>query len=690
MKLSSQISDMVATNMTGGIGEFRIKNSAKAFDILSSGLYSNKILAIVRELGCNARDSHVAAGKADLPFTVHVPNTLAPDFWIRDYGVGLDDEEVRTIYSTYFESTKTDSNDYIGALGLGSKSPFSYTTNFSVTAIKNGVKRVYSAFISNEGTPSIVLLDESETDECNGVEVRLAVKSKDFADFRQEISKAYVYFAVKPEIVGVDIKIKTPKYNEEIVPGVFIDLSQNSYHRNINAIMGGVAYPVDKTKLKLNTQMFGHGSIDMYFDIGELDIQASREGLGYTPVTIEKLESRLKLLDKHIKKIVDDNFTDITGWQMLEKIEELKLSEIYNYAIAEKYKIKHYCGSLSYLVDLPRFSEDKNISLIQYNLSGTSLVRNARVTINSLRTRILVTDEKISRIMDRIKLVLINDRNIKDIIIVSPKDPKKPIDLAAFKAATENYPEKYYIASKDLPKPPKRIKSNPTDVLRMTKNIGANVIERLYTFQPISEQYITDTITKGIPLYYVPLSGHSALTNFGDKYDVKKVYDILSRREMLPNLVFIRGNTLQNIDSYPELIILDDYIADKLRNYDFNDLVSQSLAKLLSETNSDFMHMLYDMKDYLNNDLFKTLISSDDNRILSKDDFKIIMMSFNIKLSFSYEDLVVKSDEEAKKIIDKYPLIQYINKYSSYKNHKAKYIADYINLIDDMEKEKTE
>ncbi len=38
----------------GEIGEFRIRNSAKAFNILSSGLYANKIRAIIRELSCNA------------------------------------------------------------------------------------------------------------------------------------------------------------------------------------------------------------------------------------------------------------------------------------------------------------------------------------------------------------------------------------------------------------------------------------------------------------------------------------------------------------------------------------------------------------------------------------------------------------------------------------------------------------
>ena len=153
----------------GEIGEFRIRNSAKAFNILSSGLYANKIRAIIRELSCNAIDSHTAAGKLDTQFEVHIPNALEPHFSIRDFGTGLTHEQVTNIYATYFESTKTDSNAFIGALGLGSKSPFSYTDNFTVTAIKDGKKGIYSAFINGEGVPSIALMMSEDTDEHAGV-----------------------------------------------------------------------------------------------------------------------------------------------------------------------------------------------------------------------------------------------------------------------------------------------------------------------------------------------------------------------------------------------------------------------------------------------------------------------------------------------------------------------------------------
>ena len=63
-------------------------NFGVAFDIISSGIYKDKPLAIVRELCSNAQDSHSRAGTTR-PFTVHVPTTIEPFWSVRDYGTGF-------------------------------------------------------------------------------------------------------------------------------------------------------------------------------------------------------------------------------------------------------------------------------------------------------------------------------------------------------------------------------------------------------------------------------------------------------------------------------------------------------------------------------------------------------------------------------------------------------------------------
>ena len=140
---------------------FSIEASAKAFMILSDGLYSNKVKAVVRELSTNAYDAHVEAGCPTKQFDVHVPSRFTPEFYIRDYGNGMSHEQCMTLYTTYFRSTKNHSNDAVGCLGLGSKSPFAYADAFTVIAYQNGEKRVYAAHKGEDGSPSFALLDLS-------------------------------------------------------------------------------------------------------------------------------------------------------------------------------------------------------------------------------------------------------------------------------------------------------------------------------------------------------------------------------------------------------------------------------------------------------------------------------------------------------------------------------------------------
>ena len=286
----------------GEIGEFRIRNSAKAFNILSSGLYANKIRAIVRELSCNAVDSHTAAGQQDTPFDVHLPNTIDPTFSIRDYGTGLTHEQVQSIYTTYFESTKTESNAFIGALGLGSKSPFSYTDNFTVTAIKDGTRNVYSAFINGEGVPSIVLMHSEDSTDPNGVEVKFAVDSRsDFYKFEEEARYVYTHFQLRPVVSGGDgeFRFRDVEYKDRnIIPGVHYTSGRGS-----RAVMGNIAYPIDlpnpETALGELHKLLGCG-LEMHFDIGELDFQASREGLSYIPQTINAIRTKLEALNAQL------------------------------------------------------------------------------------------------------------------------------------------------------------------------------------------------------------------------------------------------------------------------------------------------------------------------------------------------------------------------------------------------------
>ena len=120
---------------------------AHVFGILRNQLYSDKILAVIREYSCNAVDANVENGNEKRPIRVTLPNMLDKTFKVRDFGRGLTDGDIHEIYAFYGESTKRSSNKFIGQLGLGSKAAFAYGDNFVINSFVDGKKTTYNAFI---------------------------------------------------------------------------------------------------------------------------------------------------------------------------------------------------------------------------------------------------------------------------------------------------------------------------------------------------------------------------------------------------------------------------------------------------------------------------------------------------------------------------------------------------------------
>jgi hypothetical protein len=77
MKLQNEVNNVVRSDDFEQ-SNYTIEASAKAFSILSDGLYSNKIRAVIRELSTNAYDAHVEAGKPKVPFNVTMPDRFNP------------------------------------------------------------------------------------------------------------------------------------------------------------------------------------------------------------------------------------------------------------------------------------------------------------------------------------------------------------------------------------------------------------------------------------------------------------------------------------------------------------------------------------------------------------------------------------------------------------------------------------
>ena len=317
--------------------KFSIEASSKAFFILSDGLYSNKILAVVRELSTNAYDSHVAANKKDVPFDVHLPTALEPFFFIRDYGTSMDHDDCMQLYTTYFRSTRNNSNDAVGCLGLGSKAPFAYADSFTVEAYLNGAKRVYNAYKDENGSPVFSLMHEDSTDEVDGIKVSIQVNSGDVHRFIHEARKVYEFFNVKPKFLGEQLSFKK---DVKILSGDNWYFSDD-HHDNL-IIMGQIAYPVDSYQLisqddnKDSSFIQNSSGLRIYVNIGDVDITPSRESLSYSKET-----------KRNIKTVINNIASEIAA-----KIETAIATQPTLFKARMKYvQISEQCATISNAIE---------------------------------------------------------------------------------------------------------------------------------------------------------------------------------------------------------------------------------------------------------------------------------------------------------------------------------------------------
>ncbi len=302
---------------SGGVAasnEFGISRADEThiMTILRDTLYSNKILAVLREYSANAWDANREAGREDVPIKITLATAEDPTLYIRDFGPGISPDNIFRIYTQYGSSTKREDDNSVGCLGIGSKSAFCYSDSFTITSWYEGWKRTYVAVLDASDKGVMNLLHEESCDfEESGVQIQVAVRPGDIDDFNQEARSLFKYFIPRP-----DINIDLPDIAEEqVVTDHGLIWREAYWSRTVRedswtAVMGCVPYRVDIRQI-LDKEIQGHSvgnyikqlSGVLYFQIGEVQINASREGLKYSDKT------RLALIQK-LNYIVDEYVRD--------------------------------------------------------------------------------------------------------------------------------------------------------------------------------------------------------------------------------------------------------------------------------------------------------------------------------------------------------------------------------------------
>ena len=309
------------------------KNTPYIFSLLSK-IYKNREGSIVREVTSNCFDAHVklalqlqneaeklllaggdleevdrllnlADEKRNQPvFVRHFRDEDAQDYIeFVDNGTGISIDLMDNVFMSYGESDKRDSDEFIGAFGLGSKSPFSYSDHFYVITRTGGIKYTYLLYETPAG-PEYDILAEEETEEPSGTVIRVPFPLEDFKMWEQQLISQLRYFR-NVFILGFE------NVSNEYVIHDFetFQLRDDIFSKNPNAalhiVIGDVYYPLDLTLLGKEDLPERYGlNVALKFQTGNLKVSPNREDLEYNEKTKSAVLKRLEEFKVEINNLI--------------------------------------------------------------------------------------------------------------------------------------------------------------------------------------------------------------------------------------------------------------------------------------------------------------------------------------------------------------------------------------------------
>ena len=366
----SQVNDHITHAVIGGAQtiEFGISDSAEFFNILSSTLYSDQILAVVREVLCNAWDAHIAADRKNTPVKV----TFTDDaIIVRDYGLGIPHDQIGPIYGTYGNSTKKNDGQQTGGFGLGCKAPFAYTDQFEVVSSNNGIRTIYAISKSSAqamGKPSITAITSFPTQE-SGLQVTIPIKnSHDWDRFHELIENIAYAGDMNVELDGKLVeKIGFPETQNFLIVQSSDKLN---YNTRLQVRYGNVVYPIPShekidARAEEVRQVLNKASTNLRYQNNILIFQAPPHSIAVTPS-----RESLSMQDHTIHTILELFFTfleqartklpkaihDISSGLVTEAVQKADFRALLNRANEYPYKAAQ-SGDLFHKETLTEFEE---------------------------------------------------------------------------------------------------------------------------------------------------------------------------------------------------------------------------------------------------------------------------------------------------------------------------------------------
>jgi hypothetical protein len=424
------------------------------------------------------------------------------------------------LYTTYFSSSKRETNELIGALGLGSKSPFAYTDSFNVISTKNGKTWTFSCVLGVEGVPQALKISEEETkDKPNGVLVSFPVKKEDIRIFSLKAAELFQHFLNPPTVIGGTEDFKSLMQSHKKEEAILLQgagwkllkdfgVTYRNYSISISLRMGQILYPVSEELLTeiLNPKealvfSLRQGGLILEAPLGSFDIAPSREELDYSPRTKEFLRERLISISEEISTAILaklDSFPSTSTWDktvFARKVRTELLQRGDGYSSSKA--LKDFDQKLKALDIRFKISTSKvyKRAYLDTRRRGEQVLKTSEwvpgfsidVEILESTTFLILKREEFPRCRSRIKRWLL-DNPSRDLSLIEAAEALKDLGNPPF-ITIEDLP----VVRKPSPSEPREKLDPKTAVKYRVATSGMSVRETFCTYTSLRTEVKTDT-----------------------------------------------------------------------------------------------------------------------------------------------------------------------------------------------------
>jgi hypothetical protein len=528
-------------------------------------------------------------------------------------------------------------------------------------------------------------------------------------DLRKKIES--VDFTWSELISGFNPKKKDVEYDTmDIIPGL------HSYKdsRRCVAIMGNIAYPIEVPQADQSLgELRGllNCGLEIHFAIGELDFQASREGLSYIPSTIASIKSKLEALNAQLAIHIANEADAIPNlWDRAVHLQRKYHNSLWTTAIKKyvqdtklpTFDDNRYGGTMTFKMNVDDIAKKYNITVRGFNYAkhtkaypnrkhdtehkqkaggGYDYIPYWGVTVET-NVQFIVNDTNVGA-TERAKFhYRATKPDTSTVVFVLDKaDKTKPMNSKAFFKAICNPPTDRIVQASSLQKKERAdsgLGKNVTILCLQERGSGGYYREKEMVWRDAGK---ADSFDDTTTYYYLPLSGFEVQSKLGS-IDVKQFYNDLKDCGLdgLKTTIYgVRKGDIEFIKTQKNWINIEDHIAKVLAKPIDNKLVMSLVMQavdnfnLLQYNNNIVCHVTAANSPYVT---LVTQFKGFEKIRYSELSLKRLCSRYAQGVTFNPEAQVQKFVDECATISKRYPLLQFL------RSAPNEDVAEYVNLID--------